>query len=446
MLFAGFNVADGEYSLFMATFVGVAANVVGSWIAYAIGYFGRVDLIEKHGRKVFIKPHHLQVGRQLVREVRRRDRVLLAHAADHPHVHLAARGRREDAVLALHDPDRARVHPVGVHARVHRQAGRRPLGELEGQPALHRLRGASRRSCSARSGCSCATGGGAAATRPPRMPPPPESLQVAALGLIQGAAELLPVSSSAHVAAVPRLLGWEVAAWPPARRKELEVALHAGALVALAPALWRLRPDARDARAVARAARGRSATCSSGRSRSASAGRSGLACGLLLGAAALAAADRGAGGRRGRARARRARRTGALGAQRVAPARGRADRGARRSGSRRRGARRPACRGPARRSPRRGRSGYSRAEASRLSFGVAGPVLAGRDGAEGVARAAVDADRRARRHRRRAARSSARASRCASSASSGASRCGRTPRSAALSRAPSSAVRYRRAR
>ena len=60
MLFAGFNVAQGEYSLFMATFVGVTANVVGSWIAYAIGYFGRVDLIEKHGRKVFIKPHHLK--------------------------------------------------------------------------------------------------------------------------------------------------------------------------------------------------------------------------------------------------------------------------------------------------------------------------------------------------------------------------------------------------
>ena len=35
------------------------ANVVGSWIAYAVGYFGRVDLLEKHGRKVFIKPHHL---------------------------------------------------------------------------------------------------------------------------------------------------------------------------------------------------------------------------------------------------------------------------------------------------------------------------------------------------------------------------------------------------
>ena len=60
MLFAGFNVANGEYSLFTVTAVGVVANLVGSWIAYAIGYFGRVDLIEKHGRKVLIKPHHLK--------------------------------------------------------------------------------------------------------------------------------------------------------------------------------------------------------------------------------------------------------------------------------------------------------------------------------------------------------------------------------------------------
>jgi membrane protein DedA with SNARE-associated domain len=62
MLFAGFNVAEGEYSLFAVTAVGVIANLVGSWIAYAVGYFGRVDLIEKHGRKVLIKPHHLQTA------------------------------------------------------------------------------------------------------------------------------------------------------------------------------------------------------------------------------------------------------------------------------------------------------------------------------------------------------------------------------------------------
>ena len=59
MLFAGFNVANSEYSLFAATAVGVLANVVGSWIAYAIGYYGRVDVLEKHGRKLHVKPQHL---------------------------------------------------------------------------------------------------------------------------------------------------------------------------------------------------------------------------------------------------------------------------------------------------------------------------------------------------------------------------------------------------
>jgi membrane protein DedA with SNARE-associated domain len=59
MLFAGFNVSEGRYSLLAAVAVGVAANVVGSWIAYAIGYYGRVDLREKHGRKLHVKPEHL---------------------------------------------------------------------------------------------------------------------------------------------------------------------------------------------------------------------------------------------------------------------------------------------------------------------------------------------------------------------------------------------------
>ena len=62
MLFAGFAVSEGEYSLFAAVAVGSIANLVGSWIAYAVGYFGRVDLIEKHGHKLFIKKHHLEVA------------------------------------------------------------------------------------------------------------------------------------------------------------------------------------------------------------------------------------------------------------------------------------------------------------------------------------------------------------------------------------------------
>jgi len=60
MLFAGFNVSEGEYSLFAVTMVGSVANLVGSWIAYAIGYYGRVDILEKHGKKLHIKPSHLQ--------------------------------------------------------------------------------------------------------------------------------------------------------------------------------------------------------------------------------------------------------------------------------------------------------------------------------------------------------------------------------------------------
>ena len=60
MLFSGFNVARGEYSLFAATAVGSFANLVGSWIAYAVGYYGRVDILEKHGKKLHIKPSYLQ--------------------------------------------------------------------------------------------------------------------------------------------------------------------------------------------------------------------------------------------------------------------------------------------------------------------------------------------------------------------------------------------------
>jgi membrane protein DedA with SNARE-associated domain len=58
MLFAGFNVSEGKYSLFAAVAVGAIANVVGSWIAYAIGYYGRLELLERY--KVFhVKPEHL---------------------------------------------------------------------------------------------------------------------------------------------------------------------------------------------------------------------------------------------------------------------------------------------------------------------------------------------------------------------------------------------------
>ena len=54
-----------------------------------------------------------------------------------------------------------------------------------------------------------------------------------ALGLLHGPAELLPVSSSAHVALVPWLLRWPYADLDPGLRKAFEVALHAGTVAAL---------------------------------------------------------------------------------------------------------------------------------------------------------------------------------------------------------------------
>jgi len=209
---------------------------------------------------------------------------------------------------------------------------------------------------------------------------PPEFAQVAALGLIQGAAELLPVSSSAHVAAVPWLLGWSVAEWPADRRKELEVALHAGALAAMAPALWRLRPDVRTL-ALSLAPPVIAGYLLERPIEERLGGPAGLATGLLLGAAALAVADRRA--TEGRASTRAGWSAPRRRGQVLATLRGTAVRDlspwapglvlglaqatALVPGVSRTGATLAAARA----------LGYSRPQASRLSFGVAGPVLAG---------------------------------------------------------------------
>jgi undecaprenyl-diphosphatase len=68
--------------------------------------------------------------------------------------------------------------------------------------------------------------------------------QAVVLGLIQGLAEVLPVSSSGHLVLVPALLGWPYGRLPADVRKTFEVALHTGAGVALG---WLLREDAKAA-------------------------------------------------------------------------------------------------------------------------------------------------------------------------------------------------------
>jgi membrane protein DedA with SNARE-associated domain len=48
MLFAGFKVSDGDMTLLGITLAGVLGNVVGSSIGYAIGFYGREELLERH--------------------------------------------------------------------------------------------------------------------------------------------------------------------------------------------------------------------------------------------------------------------------------------------------------------------------------------------------------------------------------------------------------------
>jgi membrane protein DedA with SNARE-associated domain len=59
MLFAGFSVSEGEMSLFGIVAAGVLGNLVGSWIAYGVGYFARLDLLERN-RLIHISPKHLK--------------------------------------------------------------------------------------------------------------------------------------------------------------------------------------------------------------------------------------------------------------------------------------------------------------------------------------------------------------------------------------------------
>lgn len=68
--------------------------------------------------------------------------------------------------------------------------------------------------------------------------------QAVALGALHGPAELLPISSSGHIAVVPWLAGWDYGRLDDELRKSFEVALHTGTAAAL---LISLRGEVEDA-------------------------------------------------------------------------------------------------------------------------------------------------------------------------------------------------------
>ena len=59
MLFAGFDVYQGNLPLIGIIVFGVLGDMIGASIAYAIGYWGREELVERHGNKLHISKHRL---------------------------------------------------------------------------------------------------------------------------------------------------------------------------------------------------------------------------------------------------------------------------------------------------------------------------------------------------------------------------------------------------
>jgi undecaprenyl-diphosphatase len=62
--------------------------------------------------------------------------------------------------------------------------------------------------------------------------------QALVLGIVQGATELLPISSSGHLILVPWAAGWQYLANHPEFNKTFDVALHLGTLVAVIVYFW----------------------------------------------------------------------------------------------------------------------------------------------------------------------------------------------------------------
>jgi membrane protein DedA with SNARE-associated domain len=59
-LFAGYLVSLHRMSLFAAVSAGVLGNLIGSWIAWTVGYYGGRPFIERWGRYIHVTPARLE--------------------------------------------------------------------------------------------------------------------------------------------------------------------------------------------------------------------------------------------------------------------------------------------------------------------------------------------------------------------------------------------------
>ena len=127
MLFAGYLVSLHKMTLFAAVSAGVLGNLVGSWIAWSVGYYGGRPFIERYGRYIHITPARMA---QSDRWFDRHGEVTVLVGRCIPvirtFISLPA-GDRAHAVLAVHALHGHRLHPVGArHSRCSASRSARP--------------------------------------------------------------------------------------------------------------------------------------------------------------------------------------------------------------------------------------------------------------------------------------------------------------------------------
>lgn len=62
MPFAGYLASKGEFTLWWASFAGAVGCVIGSVLAYWIGYYGGRKMVEKYGKYIFMSHHDLDIA------------------------------------------------------------------------------------------------------------------------------------------------------------------------------------------------------------------------------------------------------------------------------------------------------------------------------------------------------------------------------------------------
>lgn len=62
MPFAGFRVFEGQFNLFLVAIVGALGNLAGSLVAYYVGKWGGLPLVEKYGKYVLISHHDIKTA------------------------------------------------------------------------------------------------------------------------------------------------------------------------------------------------------------------------------------------------------------------------------------------------------------------------------------------------------------------------------------------------